>query len=1031
MDDLVLNVRQIGSYPQLTPGPADAILFQQGGLGGPYAWTSPGALVAPAIAALVTTAQINITGVGPISWGQGQFLQGNNGGFGFNALGTPGLLLSILPTGDATLTGILSVGRDPLTPFEVSTKNYVDTTVATAKQLLTDNSVWTVNGKQGNVNLTWADLISMGGAPINSPAFQGTPTAPSISNLDQYDWQIPNTAFVQDVVNCRINALLHAQPFVWSFNGRIGNVCLTVDDVNAALTAPGAIPLTTNPPLGDASTRIATTLFVDASVEDLRQWTEDQLVGGPGGPWAPLNSPNFTGVPTAPTAGVGSSTGQLATTAFVHAAVTAATTGVASFNTRTGAVVLTTADITGAGGATLASPIFTGTPQAPTAAPGNSSTQLATTAFVQAQLAAGVVSSFNTRTGAVTLSLADVTGVGGAPLAAPAFTGIPTAATASPGTNTTQLATTAFVMAAVTAIGTGVISFEGRTGAVNLLANDLSAAGGALLAGPAFTGVPTAPTASVGTNTTQLATTAFVAAAIAAGGGVSSFNTRTGTVTLTAADISAANGALLASPIFTGIPLAPQAAVGTATNQVATCSFVQAQIAAGITSFNGRTGAVTLLTADITGAGGAPISSPNFSGVPLAPTAAAATSNTQIASTAFVQAAITAGSVASFNGRTGAITLIANDVSAAGGALLAGPAFTGIPTAPTAAPSTNTTQLATTAYVMAALAAGGGVTSFNGRAGVVTLSAADITGAGGALLAGPTFTGIPAAPTPAQTVNTTQLATTAYVTTKVGGYLPLAGGGLTGSLSMVTPTSGDSAFFLDAPTSGFASIYFQKATGSYSRWLIRGTDLTGESGGNVGSNLRIVGFSDTGTILGDAVNIRRADGMMMVGYATGANYFTGNAAIQVRNASTITMGMAVQNFPPNSWGMYFYNSSGAGIGGINLNESGVSYQTSSDARLKEDITAFTDGRDLIDKLQVRRFRWRHTGKAEIGIIAQEAIAHYPDAVAPGEGQPGEDNFRPMAIDYSKYVPLLIEAVQDLNRHVGELEKRIKTNGRRA
>ena len=35
------------------------------------------------------------------------------------------------------------------------------------------------------------------------------------------------------------------------------------------------------------------------------------------------------------------------------------------------------------------------------------------------------------------------------------------------------------------------------------------------LAGPALTGVPTAPTAAVATNTTQLATTAFVNAEIA------------------------------------------------------------------------------------------------------------------------------------------------------------------------------------------------------------------------------------------------------------------------------------------------------------------------------------------------------------------------------------------------------------------------------------------------------------------------------------------------------------------------------------
>ena len=65
-----------------------------------------------------------------------------------------------------------------------------------------------------------------------------------------------------------------------------------------------------------------------------------------------------------------------------------------------------------------------------------------------------------------------------APLASPNFTGIPLAPTASAGTNTTQVATTAFVQG--------------------------------ILNGPTFTGVPAAPTASAGTNTTQLATTAYV-----------------------------------------------------------------------------------------------------------------------------------------------------------------------------------------------------------------------------------------------------------------------------------------------------------------------------------------------------------------------------------------------------------------------------------------------------------------------------------------------------------------------------------------
>lgn len=48
--------------------------------------------------------------------------------------------------------------------------------------------------------------------------------------------------------------------------------------------------------------------------------------------------------------------------------------------------------------------------------------------------------------------------LGGAPITSPTFAGIPAGPTAAPGTNTTQLATTAFVRAAITALSLGTAS---------------------------------------------------------------------------------------------------------------------------------------------------------------------------------------------------------------------------------------------------------------------------------------------------------------------------------------------------------------------------------------------------------------------------------------------------------------------------------------------------------------------------------------------------------------------------------------------
>jgi hypothetical protein len=128
-----------------------------------------------------------------------------------------------------------------------------------------------------------------------------------------------------------------------------------------------------------------------------------------------------------------------------------------------------------------------------------------------------------------------------APLASPGLTGTPTAPTAATDTNTTQIATTAFVLgqASVTAPGmdgTAAVGSSTRFArADHIHPTDTSRAP---LASPALTGTPTAPTPANGTNTTQIATTAFVRA------------TRLDQLAAPSADISMANRKLtgLAEP---------------------------------------------------------------------------------------------------------------------------------------------------------------------------------------------------------------------------------------------------------------------------------------------------------------------------------------------------------------------------------------------------------------------------------------------------------------------------------------------------
>jgi hypothetical protein len=144
--------------------------------------------------------------------------------------------------------------------------------------------------------------------------------------------------------------------------------------------------------------------------------------------------------------------------------------------------------------ANIVSPTLTGTPLAPTADAGTTTTQVATTEFVTDAVDTAITNLTSTTDGALALK---------ANIASPVFTGNPQAPTPADGDNDTSIATTKFVGNAITI---AVDTLSGSTsGSLALKAN---------IASPTLTGTPRAPTATSGTNSTQIATTEFVTTAI-------------------------------------------------------------------------------------------------------------------------------------------------------------------------------------------------------------------------------------------------------------------------------------------------------------------------------------------------------------------------------------------------------------------------------------------------------------------------------------------------------------------------------------
>ncbi|HGG1918236.1 TPA: phage tail protein [Escherichia coli] len=157
----------------------------------------------------------------------------------------------------------------------------------------------------------------------------------------------------------------------------------------------------------DPAVVLATRKYVDDKALELKVYADDQMAKhlaapDPHSQYALKESPTFTGTPKAPTPAAGNNTTQIATTAFVQAALTALINGApATLDTLKEIAAAinndpkfsTTINNALALKAPLSSPALTGTPTAPTAAQSVNNTQIATTAFVKSAIAAMVGSA--------------------------------------------------------------------------------------------------------------------------------------------------------------------------------------------------------------------------------------------------------------------------------------------------------------------------------------------------------------------------------------------------------------------------------------------------------------------------------------------------------------------------------------------------------------------------------------------------------------------------------------------------------------
>ena len=147
------------------------------------------------------------------------------------------------------------------------------------------------------------------------------------------------------------------------------------------------------------------------------------------------------------------------------------------------------------------------------------------------------------------------------------------------------------------------------------------------------------------------------------------------------------------------------------------------------------------------------------------------------------------------------------------------------------------------------------------------------------------------------------------------------------------------------------------------------------------------------------------------------NQGSDHACIALRHAAATSSAQGV--------GMVFQNTGGTDVGSIRFGSS-TSYNTSSDYRLKENVTAISDGITRLKTLKPYKFNWisDDTNTLVDGFFAHEVTA-VPEAITGIKDEVDSDN-NPVyqGIDQSKLVPLLTAALQEAVAKIEVLETKV-------
>ena len=209
-------------------------------------------------------------------------------------------------------------------------------------------------------------------------------------------------------------------------------------------------------------------------------------------------------------------------------------------------------------------------------------------------------------------------------------------------------------------------------------------------------------------------------------------------------------------------------------------------------------------------------------------------------------------------------------------------------------------------------------------------------------------------------------------------------------------------------------------------------------------------FSTNTNVYGTECMRINASGNLLVGTTGLGN----NSRIQILGASG-TNDLAIFKTSTANGNIYFQNSSGVQVGYIQISASSTVYATSSDYRLKENITPVQGAADIVKAMQPVTYTFKSDGSWHDGFLAHELQELHPRAVIGSKDAMKDEEYEVtpaveatfdaegveltpavpavmgtrsvpdyQGVDYSKLTPILTAALQEALNKIDALEARL-------